>query len=78
MNPVSFHSPTKFSADENTLVIDGHKYKAVDGVLGKCTTCVGAVQTFGCRIWRESSNAHCQPHTRKDGRSIIWVPAVKL
>jgi len=69
------HARIEFAADQQRLTADGHAFVTQDGVPGRCIGCHFR-DGFGCSLWRsQPGSSLCQPHTRADGRGVIWVPA---
>jgi hypothetical protein len=61
------------------IVVNGHKYSAVEsptpGLCGKCAFKLG----FGCRLEQLTGNAlqYCSAKNRQDGKDVYFVLACK-
>lgn len=73
----------EFSGDENKVVVQGSRYRAEEGEVGKCKGCV-MKKGFTCFLTEvalrgvpmhlyHTISPRCQSKDRKDGRSVIWV-----
>jgi hypothetical protein len=78
----------EFTADENGVTLDGHRYEAFEtpgSARGECKGCA-FVEGFGCELagaiytlrdHHRQGVTKCAPKWRKDGRGIIWVSAAQ-
>lgn len=58
--------------DENHILFDGVKYKAVESGL-LCDGCVFLKSEKNCQFNRDEKKFMCVGYSRKDLRSVIWV-----
>ena len=75
----------EFSEDEGKVTVKSSRYKAVEGIRGRCEGCAFK-KGFGCLVTEEALRGlsaeeiarmpmglpRCQPEHRKDGRSVVW------
>ena len=80
INPYArYGSTVAFSEDENTVIVDGARFLAVDGEAGKCANCLFKAG-FSCAlaeaVLRQEPTSvtvsRCSEPHRVDGRDITW------